>query len=203
MSKKPVPARSVDLNRAARAIEEFLRAIGAPLDTDPELVGTGERVASAFAEDLLCGYDMDEAEILTEGVASRAQGLVVVTNLATATLCPHHLLPATGLAHVGYLPGERVVGLGALGSLVDCFSRRLALQEDIAANVADALIQHLGARGAAVVVDLAPTCMTVRGDRRHDARATATAFRGVFETDESQRLAFLRALPHAAAASSD
>lgn len=178
-------------------MEEFLRAIGAPLDSDPELIGTPDRVASAFTEELLSGYDASPEEILSETVASRATGLVVVTDIATATVCPHHLLPATGVAHVAYLPGERVVGLGALGKLVDCFSRRLALQEDIAANVADALMQHLGARGAACTLDLAPTCMTVRGERRHSSRASTMALRGLIEADAGYREAFVQAFSRA------
>lgn len=186
--------RTVDLARAALAVEDFLRAIGAPLESDPELRGSGARVAEAFANDLLSGYDADPAQILGEHVASRADGLVVVSNLSAATLCPHHLLPATGVVHVGYWPSERVVGLGALGKLVDCFTRRLALQEDIAANVADALVAHLSARGSACIVDMEPTCMTVRGEKRHAARASVTVFRGAVATDASMREAFLSAV---------
>lgn len=176
--------RRVDLPRAARAIEEFLAAIGAPVE-DPELRGTGARVAEAYANDLLAGYDLDPAAILAEATGSSAPGLVVVASIATTTLCPHHLLPATGLTHVGYWPTDRVVGLGAIARVVDCFSRRLALQEDIGRNVAEALVTHLGARGAGAIVDLAPLCMTARGDRRHGARAVTIAFAG--EVDASMR----------------
>ncbi len=177
--------RRLDLPRAARAIDEFLLAIGAPVETDPELRGTGVRVAEAFANDLLSGYDLDPSVLLAEATSSSAPGLVVVASIATTTLCPHHLLPASGLTHVGYWPTERVVGLGAIARVVDCFSRRLALQEDIGRSVADALVTHLGARGAGVVVDLAPLCMTARGDRRHGARAVTVAFAG--EVDSSMR----------------
>ncbi len=186
------PAR--DLVRAARAIEEFLDAIGAPRSTDPELASTPERVADAFANDLLAGYAMDPAEILSEATGSRARGLVVLTDVAATAICPHHLLPASGVVHVGYLPGERVVGLGALGRLVDCFARRLVLQEDLARAVAEALALHLGARGAGVVVDLVPTCVTARGERRHGARAIATAFTGIMQTDASARTEMLLAI---------
>lgn len=194
MSADRPSRRTIDLARAAQAVDDFLRAIGAPLDSDPELRGSGARVAEAFANDLLSGYDADPVVILGEHVASRADGLVVVSNLAAATMCPHHLLPATGVVHVGYWPKDRVVGLGALGKLVDCFARRLALQEDIAANIADALMQHLSARGAACVVDMEPTCLTVRGEKRHASRASVTVFRGDAASDASARDAFLSAV---------
>ena len=168
----------VDLARAAQAIEQFLRAVGAPIDDDPELADTGRRVAEAFAGDLLAGYHEDPAAILGESTTSAARGMVLVTAIATTTTCPHHLMPAPGLAHVGYLPGERVVGLGALGRLVDCYARRLILQEDLGRAIALAMVEHLGAQAAGVVLDLAPTCMTARGDRRHGARAITSAYEG-------------------------
>lgn len=187
-------ADEVDLARAARAIEEFLCAVGAPVGDDPELAETGRRVAEAFADDLLAGYRMDPRTILAEATASAAPGLVSVTDVATSTMCPHHLMPASGVVHVSYLPGDRVVGLGALGRLVDCFSRRLILQEDLGQRIADALVVHLGARGAGVMVDLAPTCLTARGDRRHGARAVTLAFAGVMKEDGEHQRRLLAAI---------
>jgi len=169
---------SADVPRAARAVEEFLRALGAPIDSDPELAETGRRVAEAFANDLLSGYAQDPKAILAESTTSPARGMVLVTGIATSTTCPHHLMPAPGVAHVGYLPGDRVVGLGALARLVDCYAHRLILQEDLGRAIALALVEHLGARAAGVVLDLAPTCLTARGDRRHGARAITSAFEG-------------------------
>lgn len=179
--------RSPDLDRASRAVEDLLDALGTPVDSDPELAGTGRRVAEAFANELLVGYSMDPAEILTEATSSTTSGLVVVTGVATTTMCPHHLLPASGVVHVGYLPGERVVGLGSLARLVECYARRLILQEDLGQRIADALVEHLGARGAGVIVDLAPSCMTARGVRQAGARAVTWAFAGSMTTDAGAR----------------
>jgi GTP cyclohydrolase I len=151
-------------------------------------------VADAFANDLLSGYDLDPKTILADRAGSRAPGLVLVTSVATTTICPHHLLPATGLTHVGYWPGDGVVGLGAVARLVDCYARRLALQEDIAQNVADALVTHLGARAAGAIVDLSPACMTARGDRRHGSRAVTTAFAGAALADAALRAELLSAV---------
>lgn len=190
--------RKIDLPRAARAIEDFLEAIGAP-EGDPELKGTGARVAEAFANDLLSGYDLDPKVILSDRAGSGAPGLVLVTSVATTTVCPHHLLPASGLTHVGYWPGDGVVGLGAIARLVDCYARRLALQEDLGQQIADALVTHLGARGAGVVVDLSPACMTTRGERRHGARALTTAFAGAAVNDASLRAELMNAVAIAVA----
>ncbi|MBX3249735.1 MAG: GTP cyclohydrolase I [Myxococcales bacterium] len=174
-----------DLERASRAIEDFLTALGHPPGSDPELSETGRRVAEAFAAELLTGYADDPAAILADATASVAPGLVLVTDVSTTVVCPHHLLPATGVAHVGYLPGERVVGLGALARLVHCFARRLILQEDLGQRVADALVTHLGAKAAACALDLSPTCMIARGERAHGARAVSVAYAGEADTMRS------------------
>lgn len=179
--------RPPDLARAARAIEEFLDALGAPVDQDPELADTGRRVAESFAMELLAGYGMNPAEILGESTSSMSTGLVVVTGIATTALCPHHLLPASGLVHVAYLPGSHVVGLGAIARLVECYARRLILQEDLGESIVSAIMEHLGARGAGAVVDLSPTCVTARGARQSHAHAVTTAFRGMMESDPSLR----------------
>lgn len=179
---------SVDVEAAARAIDAFLAALGHPPQSDPELRGTGRRVAEAYAHELLTGYAEDPAAILADATASDAPGLVVVTDVRVTTMCPHHLLPASGVAHVGYLPGARVVGLGALARVVQCFARRLILQEDLGAKVADALVRHLGAKAAACALDLSPTCMTARGEREHGARAVSVAYAG--DADDAFRRSF-------------
>lgn len=189
-----------DVERAARAIDDFLRALGHPPESDPELRETGIRVARAFAEELLSGYAMDPAQILAERTASTATGMVVLTSVRATTVCPHHLLPATGVVHLGYLPGGAVVGLGALGRLVDCYARRLVLQEDLARAIADALVAHLGARGAGCVVDLEQACVVARGERRHGARAVTMAFAGSMASDPQARAELLAALPQRAEA---
>jgi GTP cyclohydrolase I len=184
----------VDLERAAALIDEFLRVVGAPVD-DPELASTGRRVAEAYAHDLLSGYREDPAAILADSTASNAPGLVIVRGVATSTMCPHHLMPATGQVHVAYLPSDRVVGLGALARLVDCYARRLVLQEDLGRSIARSLMQDLGARGAAAIVDLSPTCLTSRGDRRHGARAITMAYEGAIADDPSLQQQIAQQLP--------
>jgi GTP cyclohydrolase I len=183
-----------DLDKAAAAIEAFLAALGVPGD-DPELVGTGRRVAEAYANDLLAGYGSDPREILADTTATRAPGLVLVTDIPTTAMCPHHLLPATGVVHVGYEPGDRVAGLGAIARLVQCHARRLVLQEDLGQRVVDDLVLHLGARAAGAVVHLSPSCMIARGGRHHGARAISLAFAGA--ADERFRRELVSLVPRA------
>lgn len=185
----------VDLAAAAQAIEDFLRALGHPPESDPELAETGRRVAEAFHHDLLEGHRADPKRILRDACATApaAGSLVMVQDIATVAMCPHHLLPAPGHVHLAYQPGDELAGLGALGSLVQAFGRRLILQETLAQNVADALVEHLGARAAACAADLQPTCVTARGGRQHQARALSIAFAG--DADEVFRRGFLDRLP--------
>jgi len=187
-------ARPPDRARAAAAIEDFLRALGHPPEGDPQLAETGRLVAEAFAEDLLAGYAMDPAAILTERMPEASSELVLVRDLAASCMCPHHLLPATGVVHVAYVPDGEVVGLGAIGRLVDCFARRLTLQETLVREVAAALMQHLGARGAACAAVLSPACLTARGERRHGASVTSVTTLGVLQDDPVLRAAFVAGL---------
>src|SRR4051812_13341812 len=120
----------MDRAAASRAIEDFLRALGHEIVGDLE--GTGERVADAWADDLLEGESIDAAAVLREGsldLGMGEHGLVVIRDLAVTTMCPHHLLPAHGIGVVAYLPGEKVAGIGTVAHVLDALSRRLTLQE--------------------------------------------------------------------------
>ena len=169
---------TIDRARAARAVEELLASLGHPASSDPELTKTGQLVADAWSSDLLAGYAMDPKEILAEALPTSSSDVVALRNVATCVMCPHHLLPAPGVVHLAYAPGDKLVGLGALSRLVQCFARRLTLQETLVQNIADALVAHLGAAGAACVADLRPTCLTVRGEREASANVVTVATAG-------------------------
>jgi len=180
--------------RAAKAVASFLDALGLPPEVrrHPDVAGTPRRVAEAFLGEMVDGYRSDPAAILADGM-SRARGdLVAVTGIDFHAVCPHHLLPYHGLAHVAYVPTGRVVGFGQLARLIDCFAHRLVIEEELARNVADALMRHLGARGAACLLDAEQLCLTVRGERRRGARAHAQCFRGQLESDRGLRARFLQ-----------
>lgn len=183
----------VDLDRASRAIAEFLRALGHDPETEPELRGTPERVAQAFAEDLLRGVHVDVPALVAEAVSPAAgdEDLVVVHHIRVATMCPHHLMPALGEASVAYLPGEHLLGIGSLAKLVHAYAERLTLQEHIGQQVCDALMTHAAARGAACRINLMHSCLSARGSREHAARVESLARAGELLRPESLPLVAL------------
>lgn len=185
---------------AADAVARFLDALGLPPEVraGDALGATPRRVAEAWLEDLVDGYRHDPAEILAGAIRSSSRDLVVVTGIDFHSICPHHLLPSRGVAHVAYVPDGRVVGFGQIVRLVDCLAHRFVLQEELAAGIAGALVRHLGARGAACVLDAEQLCMTVRGVRRPHTRAHAEAAEGVLERDGRARRRFEAAIARAA-----
>jgi GTP cyclohydrolase I len=185
----------VNRRAAAEAIEAFLRALGH--EPEGELSGTGERVADAWADDLIRGESIDATALLRDGsmeLGGAAAGLVVVRELAVTTMCPHHLLPAQGTATVAYLPGERIAGIGTIASVVDAFARRLTLQEHIGSAVADLLVRELGAKGALCRLRMSHACLTARGERKTGSSIETLALAGSFASPSSDRELALAAL---------
>ena len=120
--------------------------------------------------------------------------MVITTGIDFHSMCPHHLLPYRGVAHVAYVPKKGVVGFGKLVELVDACAHRLVLQEQVAEDIADALMRHLGARGAACVLDAEQGCLTLRGPKRREARTVTRALRGVIAKDSGLQASFLAAM---------
>lgn len=183
-----------DPAKMAEGMRIFLEGCGVDL-TDPNVRDTPERVAKAWAEEFLDGYDRDPREVLGDFYEERkpaADEMVVVTSIDFQSMCPHHLLPYRGVAHVAYLPAGKVVGFSRLARLVDAFAHRLILQETLAREVAEAIRRELGSAGAAVVLEAEQTCMTTRGERRSQARAYTEAFCGEFAQRADLRERFVR-----------
>ncbi len=187
------PRRKAAAGPAAEAVARFLDALGLPPEVRgaADLVDTPRRVAEAWLADIVDGYGKDPGEILAEAISSASRDLVAVTGIDFHSICPHHLLPSHGVAHVAYLPGGKVVGFGQIVRLVDALAHRLVLEEDLARQIADALVDHVGARGAACVLDAEQLCLTVRGEKRPGARAHAEAFAGALARDGDARRRFL------------
>ncbi|WNG48727.1 GTP cyclohydrolase I [Archangium minus] len=195
MGKPRVPrdvSKGVKPDRAAMAtaVQDFLRAAGLPLEVDPNLAETPERVAEAWAEEFLDGYGRTPEEALGETFPAPANSsgeMVVVTDLRFHSMCPHHLLPFEGRAHVAYMPAKRVVGFGRLSALVDCFAHRLILQEDLAREVASSLARVLKSPATACIIEAEQACLRIRGDRQRDARTHAEAYEGLLRKDGALR----------------
>jgi GTP cyclohydrolase I len=189
---RPAARAAPSAAAAAEGIARFLDGLGLPdhVRGAEDLAETPRRVAEAWLEDLVDGYGRDPAEILAGGLPAAGRDLVAVTGIDYHSVCPHHLLPSRGVAHVAYVPGGKVVGFGQLVRLVDALAHRLVLEEDLARDVADAIVAHLGARGAACVLEAEQLCMTVRGEKRAGARAHAEAWAGVLAKDGPARRRF-------------
>jgi GTP cyclohydrolase I len=168
----------MDRHAAAQAIDAFLRALGRDPARDPDLAGTGARVAAAWADDLLAGYGVDVDALLAANVLPGRSELVVVRDIPVYTTCPHHLLGSSGRATVAYAPDQRLVGVGTVAAIVDAFARRLALQEQIGESVVASLGKHLSPRWAACRLLLTHGCMTARGERAHGSRVETVALHG-------------------------
>jgi GTP cyclohydrolase I len=186
----PAPAEPppVDLPRIERAVREILLAIGEDPDRDG-LADTPRRVARAYRE-LFAGLQQHPGTHLRRVFAhgTPAGDLVAVRDIEVFSMCEHHLLPFTGRAHVVYMPhAGRVVGLSKVARTVDVFARRPQLQERLTAQIADAFVEHLDARGVAVVVRAEHLCMKMRGVGKQRARMVTTACRGVLEHDPALR----------------
>jgi GTP cyclohydrolase IA len=178
----------VDVARVARGVREVLLGIGEDPDRDG-LVDTPMRVARAYGE-LVAGRRETASEHLARVFAHQSGGddLVLLRGIDFVSLCEHHLLPFTGVAHIAYLPtGGRVTGLSKLARTVDVFARRLQMQERLTTDIADALVEHLGPRGVAVVVEAEHSCLRLRGARKEDARMLTSAYRGAIEHDRALR----------------
>lgn len=182
-----------DARAFEQAVTDLLRACG--VATDSVHTGkTARRVRELWERRLLGGYEMDPGEALGEGFADAREDMVVVRGIAVHGVCPHHLVPFRGVAHVAYVPGGRLHGFGRIARLVDAVGHRFTYQEWMTRDIAEALMQHGKARGAACIIEAEQLCLLLGEDRRGDERVVTQAFAGVFQADAQLRNEFLRAL---------
>jgi GTP cyclohydrolase IA len=176
-----------------RAVNDLLAACGVSPDS-PHMGRTALRVRELWQRRLLGGYDMDPAEALGDGFEDDRTDMVVIRGIAVHGVCPHHLVPFRGVAHVAYLPGGRLHGFGRIARLVDAIGHRFTYQEWMTRDIADALVRHGHARGAACIVEAEQLCLLLGEDRRGDERVVTQAFVGEFDTRPHLRSEFLHAI---------
>jgi GTP cyclohydrolase I len=178
-----------DLDAAESAARAFLEALGVACDT-PGTEDSPRRMAKAYAELLtprdfaLTTFDNDEAY----------DELVLVCDIPLQSVCEHHLLPFQGVAHVGYLPGDRILGLSKFARVVEMFSRRPQVQERLTKQIADWLDGELSPRGVGVVVTAEHSCMSLRGARAVGATTRTTSLTGSLKSDPVARAEFFAAI---------
>jgi GTP cyclohydrolase IA len=171
-----------DREAIAVAVAALLRAAGQDPSRDSDLRQTPERVANLWAQEFLSGYAMDPAKILAEPVlGERDPDVVIVSGLRFHAMCPHHLLPFRGVAHLAYLPAGKLAGFGRLADLVECFTKRLTLQERATHQIAEALWRCLDARGAGCVMEAEQACLALPGERHDRSHVVTAAFVGEME----------------------
>jgi GTP cyclohydrolase IA len=168
----------VDHARAEAAVRELLLAIGEDPDRDG-LTETPARVARAYGE-FFAGLRVDAADVLSKTFEIEHEEMILVRDIEVYSMCEHHLVPFHGVAHVGYIPAKdgRVTGLSKLARLVEVYARRPQVQERLTTQVADALVEHVGAQGVIVVVECEHLCMSMRGIRKPGSRTITSAVRG-------------------------
>lgn len=175
----------LDLEAARRAARDLLVALGQDVSSE-HLAETPRRMATAFAE-LLTPRPFQ----LTTFPNDEGYDELVLVSVPFASLCQHHLLPFVGVAHVGYLPGDRILGLSKLARLVEHFARGLQVQERLTKQVADWLTEHLTPRGVGVVLEAEHLCMSLRGVRTSGTRTVTSALGGLLRNDARSRAEFL------------
>jgi GTP cyclohydrolase IA len=185
-SLRAVGRPTVDVDAAAAAVEDLMRALGMDVD-DPSLRRTPARVANAYAEMLA----PREFGLTTFPNEERYDELVVARDIPFTSICEHHLLPFTGTASVGYLPGNRILGLSKLARVVELFARRPQVQERLTKQVANWLDDHLNPRGVGVVMSAEHSCMTLRGVRAQGSSTVTSAMLGALRDDSRTRAEFL------------
>jgi len=181
-----VAPAELDRSAVRRAAADLLRALGADVDSEG-LQETPRRVADAYAE-LLTPRPFRATTFPNDDGYDE---LIVARSIPFHSLCMHHLLPFHGTAHVGYLPGDRLLGLSKLGRVVEYFSRDLQIQERLTTQVADWLEEHLEPKGVGVVLEAEHTCMSLRGVQKLGAKTVTSAMRGLLRDDPRTRQEFL------------
>jgi GTP cyclohydrolase IA len=179
------PPSRLDLTAAERAAGEFLRALGIPTDGE-SLRGTPGRMARAYAE----LFSTPEFDLTTFPNDEGYDELVLARSIPLRSVCEHHLLPFVGVAHVGYLPRERILGLSKLARVVGHFAARPQVQERLTKQVAGWLCDNLEPAGVGVVIEAEHTCMTVRGVRASGSTTVTSALLGVLREDPRSRQEF-------------
>jgi GTP cyclohydrolase I len=179
-------ASPVDLEAAEQAAADLLTALGQPIESD-SMVETPRRMAQAYAEML----SVDAFDFTTFANTEEYDELVLVEDIPVRSVCEHHMLPFVGVAHVGYLPGERILGLSKFARVVDFFSHRAQTQERLTKQIAEHLQERLAPRGVGVVIEAEHTCMSLRGVRAVGSRTVTSALFGTLREDPSSRAEFL------------
>ncbi len=175
----------IDFSRIENAVKEILDAIGEDVNREG-LKHTPSRVAKMYAE-LLAGHNHNPKEHIKSVFTENYDEVVLLRDIPFYSICEHHIMPFIGTACVAYLPRAKVLGVSKLARIVDCFARRLQVQERLTTQIADFLMTELKPQGVAVVLEASHSCMTIRGIKKPGSVMTTSALRGIFKSDSRSR----------------
>jgi GTP cyclohydrolase I len=176
---------SVDTERIEKAVREILSAVGEDVKREG-IKDTPQRVAKMYGE-LLGGMQEDPKGHLKKVFSENYDEIVLLRDIPFFSICEHHLMPFIGTAHVAYLPAGSVLGVSKLARVVDCFARRLQVQERLTDQIAEFIMESLKPRGVAVLLEASHSCMTIRGIKKPGSVMVTSSLRGIFRRDPKSR----------------
>ena len=182
----------IDQEKIREAVKLLLEGIG----EDPHregLLDTPDRVARMY-EEIFAGMDADVSEPLSRVFTAEHNEMVLEKDIVFHSMCEHHMMPFYGRAHIAYIPDGSVVGLSKLARTVECYARRLQIQEQMTGQIADAIVEYLAPQGVMVVLEAEHMCMTMRGLKKPGSRTITVATRGVFQEQQTLQDRFFQML---------
>ena len=180
----------MNVERVAELVREILKEIGEDVNREG-LLKTPDRVARAY-EFLTSGYRMNVEEVVNNAIfESASNNMIILRDIEIYSLCEHHMLPFFGKCHIGYIARKQVVGVSKLARIVDCYSRRLQIQERLTAEIAREIMQVIKAEGVGVVIECRHLCTMMRGVEKQNAIMTTSSVLGSFHNDDATRAEFL------------
>ena len=177
-------------NKAEKAAKTILEYIGED-PTREGLIETPKRMRKAWDE-IMSGYKTNPKDLLKTFTKGTCEEMVILKNAEFYSTCEHHFFPFFGHCSIGYIPNGKVIGVSKLARLLDCFSKRMQIQERMTSQIADFLMEELGAKGVYVVCEGVHFCMTSRGVKKQDSSMVTSAIRGVFKESAEARAEFLK-----------
>jgi GTP cyclohydrolase I len=187
--------KKINTARIEKAVKEILLAVGENINREG-IKQTPKRVAAMYME-LLAGEYENPKQFIKSVFNEKCDEIVLLRDIPFYSMCEHHMMPFIGKAHVAYLPNDCVLGVSKLARIVDCFARRLQVQERLTAQIADFLTENLNPQGVAVVIEASHSCMTIRGIKKPGSVMVTSALRGIFKKDPRSRAEVLSLMHNA------
>ncbi len=178
-------SKKIDTERIEKAVQEILLAVGEDINREG-LLQTPQRVARMY-EELLGGMNENPELHVKSVFTENYSEIVLLRDIPFYSVCEHHMMPFIGSAHIAYIPSGSILGVSKLARIVDCFARRLQIQERLTCQIADFLMDKINPEGVSVVLEASHSCMTIRGIKKPGSVMVTSALRGVFMTDPKSR----------------